>query len=73
MTSLGVDIGKAKILGVAISNGIVALSGSLYAQYQNFSDVGMGTGIIVIGLASIIIGEAVFKRVHFVEWFAWES
>lgn len=67
VTSLGVDIGKAKILGVAISNGIVALSGSLYAQYQNFSDVGMGTGIIVIGLASIIIGEAVFKRVHFVK------
>ena len=67
VTSLGVDIGKAKILGVAISNGIVALSGSLYAQYQNFSDVGMGTGIIVIGLASIIIGEAVFKRIHFVK------
>ena len=67
VTSLGVDIGKAKILGVAISNGIVALSGSLYAQYQNFSDVGMGTGIIVIGLASIIIGEAIFKRIHFVK------
>ncbi len=67
VTSLGVDIGKAKILGVAISNGIVALSGSLYAQYQNFSDVGMGTGIIVIGLASIIIGEAIFKRMHFVK------
>lgn len=67
VTSLGVDIGKAKILGVAISNGLVALSGSIYAQSQNFSDVGMGTGIIVIGLASIIIGEAIFKKVHFVK------
>lgn len=67
VTSLGVDIGKTKILGVAISNGLVALSGSLYAQYQNFSDVGMGVGIVVIGLASIIIGEAIFKRVHFVK------
>lgn len=67
VTSLGVDIGKAKILGVAISNALVALSGSLYAQYQNFSDVGMGTGIIVIGLASIIIGEAMFSRLHFVK------
>lgn len=67
VTSLGVDIGKAKMLGVAISNGIVALSGSMYAQYQNFSDVGMGVGIVVIGLASIIIGEAIFKRIHFVK------
>ena len=67
VTSLGVDIGKSKILGVAISNGLVALSGSLYAQYQNFSDVGMGVGIVVIGLASIIIGEALFRKVHFVK------
>lgn len=65
VTSLGVDIGKAKMLGVAISNGLVALSGSLYAQYQSYSDVGMGVGIVVIGLASIIIGEAIFKRIGF--------
>ena len=67
VTSLGVDIGKTKILGVAISNGLVALSGSLYAQYQGFSDVGMGVGIVVIGLASIIIGEAIFKKISFVK------
>lgn len=65
VTSLGVDIGKTKMLGVAISNGLVALSGSLYAQYQSYSDVGMGVGIVVIGLASIIIGEAIFKRIGF--------
>ena len=62
VTSLGVDIGKAKILGVAISNGLVALSGSILAQRNSFADVGMGTGVIVIGLASIIIGEAMFSR-----------
>lgn len=62
VTSLGVDIGKAKILGVAISNGLVALSGSILVQRQSFADVGMGTGIIVMGLASIIIGEAIFGK-----------
>ncbi|AFS77371.1 ABC transporter, permease protein [Gottschalkia acidurici 9a] len=67
VTSLGVDIGKAKILGVAISNGLVALSGSILAQRNSFADVGMGTGVIVIGLASIIIGEAMFSRLRAVK------
>ncbi len=49
-----------KILGLGLSNGLVALSGALIAQYGGFSDVGMGIGMIVIGLASVIIGEAVF-------------
>lgn len=49
-----------KILGLAIGNGLVAFSGSLVAQYNGFSDIGMGIGIIVIGLASVIIGEALF-------------
>ncbi|MBP1932863.1 ABC transporter permease [Ammoniphilus resinae] len=48
------------ILGVALSNGLVALSGALMAQYQGFSDVSMGIGMIIIGLASVIIGEAIF-------------
>ncbi|BAU29229.1 putative ABC transport system permease protein [Aneurinibacillus soli] len=48
------------ILGLSISNGLVALSGALYAQYQGFADVSMGIGMIVIGLASVIIGEAIF-------------
>ncbi|MGO2117306.1 MAG: ABC transporter permease [Fusobacterium sp.] len=59
--TLGVDKSKLKIYGLVISNGIVALSGGLYAQYQGFSDVGMGTGTIVTGLASIIIGETIIK------------
>lgn len=48
------------ILGLGISNGFVALSGALYAQYGGFADVGMGIGMIIIGLASVIIGEALF-------------
>lgn len=48
------------IIGLGLSNGLVALSGALMAQYQGFSDVSMGIGMIVIGLASVIIGEAIF-------------
>src|SRR5574344_2169550 len=57
--ALGVDTDNMKILGLMISNGLVALSGALVAQSQGYADVGMGTGTIVIGLASIIIGEVV--------------
>lgn len=57
-----VDTGSLKILGLGLSNAIVALSGSLVAQYQGFSDVGMGLGTIVAGLASVIVGEAVVRR-----------
>ncbi|MGE5590707.1 MAG: ABC transporter permease [Bacillota bacterium] len=55
--SLGVDTDLAKVLGLALSNGLVALSGALVAQYQGFADVGMGIGTIVAGLASVIVGE----------------
>ena len=48
------------ILGLGLSNGLVALSGALIAQYGKFADIGMGIGMIVIGLASVIIGEAIF-------------
>lgn len=61
VTSLGVDIGVIKIMGIMLSNGLVALAGSVMAQYQRFSDVGMGSGIIVMGLASIIMGETLLK------------
>jgi putative tryptophan/tyrosine transport system permease protein len=66
VTSLGVDTGWIKILGLALSNGLVALSGSIMAQHQRFSDVGMGSGIIVMGLASIIFGEAILKKFSFI-------
>lgn len=58
--SLGVNTNTIKIIGLAISNSLVALSGALIAQHQNFADVGMGIGTIVIGLASVIIGEVLF-------------
>lgn len=61
--SLGFDAGSYKILGLMMANACVALAGGLYAQYQGFSDVGMGTGLIVSGLASIVIGEMLFKKV----------
>lgn len=48
------------IIGLGISNGLVALSGALIAQYSKFADIGMGIGMIIIGLASVIIGEAIF-------------
>lgn len=62
ITSLGLDEKKYKIYGLMISNAFVALSGAILAQYQGFADVGMGTGTIVIGLASIIIGDTLFSR-----------
>lgn len=57
--SQGVDVQGMKVLGLALANGLVALSGALVAQYQGFADVGMGIGTIVAGLASVIIGEVV--------------
>jgi putative ABC transport system permease protein len=56
--ALGVNDANMILFGVAISNGFVALSGALLAQYQGFADVGMGIGMVVWGLASVIIGEA---------------
>lgn len=55
----GININTMKIIGLALSNGIVAFSGGLMAQYQGFSDVNMGRGAIVIGLAAVIIGEVI--------------
>ena len=65
--ALGVNTDVMKILGLMLSNGMVALSGALVAQTQGYADVGMGTGTIVIGLASIIIGEVIFGE-HFGIW-----
>jgi putative ABC transport system permease protein len=58
MGALGVSVETLTIVGLAMSNGFIALSGALVAQYQGFADVQMGIGIIVLGLASVIIGEA---------------
>ncbi len=58
--ALGVNTDLTILIGLALSNGLVALSGSLIAQYQSFADISMGVGMVVIGLASVIIGEVLF-------------
>ena len=68
VTSLGINKNNIKILGLMISNGLVALSGALTAQYQGFSDASMGTGIVVMGLAAVIIGASIFKKLTFIKY-----
>ena len=60
--AFGVDTDRMVVLGLMLSNGLVALSGAMVAQSQGYADVGMGTGTIVIGLASVIIGETLMRR-----------
>lgn len=59
----GINTNFNKVLGLMVSNGLVALSSALLAQYQGFADINMGRGAIVIGLAAVIIGEAIFGRI----------
>ncbi len=59
----GINTNFNKVLGLMISNGLVALSSALLAQYQGFADINMGRGAIIIGLAAVIIGEAIFSRI----------
>ena len=59
----GINTNFTKVLGLMVSNGLVALSSALLAQYQGFADVNMGRGAIVIGLAAVIIGEVLFSKV----------
>ena len=67
VSSLGVNKDLVKVLGLMISNALVALAGALTAQYQGFSDVGMGTGTVVMGLAAVIIGTSLFERLSFIK------
>ena len=64
MRAQGVNVGVMITLGLALSNGLIAMSGALLAQYQGFADVQMGIGMIVLGLASVIIGEALVGTQH---------
>lgn len=67
VTSLAKDKGTVKIIGLALANGLVALSGSIYCQKQGFFEISTGTGSMVIGLASVIIGTKLFKRASFMK------
>ena len=66
-TSLGCNSGRYKILGLVIANGMVGLAGAIYSQYMNYFDNTSGTGMVVIALASVIIGCAIFRNVKFVK------
>ncbi len=65
VTSLGADQGLVKTVGLSIANGLVALSGCIYAQQQRSFEISIGTGAVVIGLASVIIGTNLFRRAAF--------
>lgn len=65
--SLGIKTDRMKILGLTLSNGVIALSGALIAQIDGYADVNKGIGVIVIGLASIIIGEVIFQELTLAE------
>lgn len=60
--SLGENSNKYKLIGLMLSNGLVALSGAMMAQYQGFAEITMGTGIIVVAIASIIVGDTILKN-----------
>lgn len=65
VTALAKDPGNVKILGLALANGLVALAGSVFAQEERVFEISMGTGAIVIGLASVIIGTSLFQKLSF--------
>ena len=67
VTSLAKDQGKVKIMGLVLANGLVAMAGAVLCQQQRFFDVTMGTGAIMVGLASVIIGMNLFKSFNFVK------
>ncbi len=66
--SLGVDTDRTKMIGLAVSNGAIALSGALVAQNHGFADIGMGIGILVTGAAAVLIGEAIFGDRSIARW-----
>lgn len=67
VTSLAKAQGNVKILGLSISNGLVALAGCIFAQEERVFEISMGTGAMVIGLASVIIGTSIFKKMTFIK------
>ena len=66
--SQGVDTDVTKMIGLALSNGAIALSGALVAQNHGFADIGMGLGILVTGAAAVLIGEAIFGDGSILRW-----
>ncbi|WP_313133033.1 ABC transporter permease [Anaerocolumna sp.] len=67
VTSLAIDKGKVKIIGLALANGFVALAGAVYSQKSGYFEISTGTGTMTIGLASVIIGTNLFRRASFIK------
>lgn len=67
VTSLAIDKGKVKIIGLALANGLVALAGAIYCQKSGYFEISMGTGTMTIGLASVIIGTNLFRKASFIK------
>ena len=65
--SFGINTGRMELMGLIVSNGIIALAGALIAQQEGYADVSRGIGVIVVGLASLIIGEVIFSNVTLAE------
>ena len=65
--SFGINTGRMELMGLVLSNGIIALAGALIAQQEGYADVSRGIGVIVVGLASLIIGEVLFKSLSLAE------
>lgn len=67
-TAYGINVGKLKVITLALSNAIVALGGSLFTQSQGFADISMGNGTVIVGLASVIIGESIIHPKKVMAW-----
>lgn len=67
VSSLGIEVNTIKILGLMLSNSLICFSGSIMAQYQGFSDISMGIGTLILGIASIIIGQTLLSKVRFLK------
>lgn len=67
ISSLGIKVGSIKIFGLMLSNAMISLSGSIMAEFQGFADVSMGIGTLVLGIASIIIGQTLLKKASFLK------
>ncbi len=67
--SFGINTSRMELLGLVLSNGIIALAGALIAQQEGYADVSRGIGVIVVGMASLIIGEVIYGNLTMLERF----
>ena len=68
--AVGIEVDRMVVLGLALSNGLVALSGALFAQYEGFANIQMGIGVVVTGVATLMVGEALLGRRPLARWIA---